>query len=112
MAAAGLVAVRDMVGRLHEDHARASLLARKLIDIPGVHVNLDSVQTNMVYFDVDRSLMSAPELAQAMAKQGVKCNALGPASIRLVVHYHINDAHIDSAVNVIAHALRRDTVSA
>jgi acetylornithine/succinyldiaminopimelate/putrescine aminotransferase len=47
-----------------------------------------------------------------MAEQGVKCNALGPATIRLVVHYQIDDADIDRAVSVIASCLRRDAVSA
>jgi threonine aldolase len=112
IAAAGLVAVREMLGRLGEDHARATRLAHKLIEISGVNVNLDSVQTNMVYFNVDRERVAAPELAQAMAEQGVKCNALGPATIRLVVHYQIDDADIDRAVSVIASCLRRDAVSA
>jgi threonine aldolase len=112
IAAAGLVAVREMLGRLGEDHARATRLAHKLVEISGVNVNLDSVQTNMVYFNVDRELMSAPDLAKAMAEQGVKCNALGPATIRLVVHYQIDDADIDKAVSVIANCLRRDAVNA
>jgi threonine aldolase len=52
LAAAGIVAVETMVERLSEDHARARLLAAGLARLPGVAVDLASVQTNMVYAGV------------------------------------------------------------
>ncbi|MGN6483438.1 MAG: GntG family PLP-dependent aldolase, partial [Thermomicrobiales bacterium] len=50
VAAAGLVAFEEMIGRLPQDHARARQLAETLAGIPGVTIDLESVQTNIVVF--------------------------------------------------------------
>ena len=97
LAAAGIVAVEEMMGRLSEDHARANALAEALAQLPEVTLDLSTVQTNMVYFHVP----GAAATAEKMAEQGVLCNALGPETIRLVTHYHITDEDVTRAVNVI-----------
>ncbi len=106
IAAAGLVAVQTMTSRLTEDHARARRLAEGLASIDGLSVDLQTVQTNMIYVGVDATIMPAQQLEQAMASQGVLCNALGPNSIRLVTHYQIEDADIDRTLSVIASCLK------
>lgn len=87
VAAAGLVAVETMTGRLGEDHARARRLAEGLAGLPGVTVDLAAVQTNMVYV----ALADAPAFARRMEAAGVRVGALGPQTVRLVTHYGISD---------------------
>src|SRR6185369_16679153 len=53
IAAAGIVALEQMVDRLAEDHANARLLADGIARIPGSRIDLASVQTNIVIFHVD-----------------------------------------------------------
>ncbi len=53
IAAAGIVALESMVDRLADDHANASRLALGLHEIPGVKIDLERVQTNMVYVDFE-----------------------------------------------------------
>src|SRR5213078_5276264 len=53
LAAAGLIALDRMVDRLAEDHSNARTLAEGLAELPGVRCDLDRVQTNLVYFDVE-----------------------------------------------------------
>jgi len=101
LAAAGIVALETMTGRLAEDHARARALAEGLAGLPGVRLDLQTVQTNMVYFHVQ----DAPALAARMAQAGVLCNALGPTAIRLVTHYHVTDEDVARALEVIEGAL-------
>lgn len=109
IAAAGLVAIETMSERLNEDHARAQTLAKKLIDLPGIKLDLNSVQTNMVYFEINE----AAELVKKMQERGVYSNALGPTTVRLVTHYQISDVDVEAASGVISELLEsRQTVHA
>lgn len=86
LAAAGLVALRSMVDRLAEDHANARQLAEGLSAIAGLRVEMETVQTNMIMFDVLNSRWDAGALSGAMARAGVLSNAMGQRRIRLVTH--------------------------
>ncbi len=101
IAAAGIVALQTMTERLAEDHARARALAETLATLPNISLDLTAVQSNMVYFQVNE----APALAERLAARGVKCNALGPKSIRLVTHYQISDEDVQMALRVITEEL-------
>jgi threonine aldolase len=90
LAAAGIVAVTEMTGRLAEDHARARTLAAGLAQLGGFSVDLESVQTNMVYLQVQ----DAAGICARLAERGVLCNALDASTIRLVTHYHVTDEDI------------------
>ena len=96
LAAAGIVALEAMTGRLTEDHARASALAEGLAQVPGIEVDMAAVQTNMVYLKV----ADAFGLVGGLANEGVLANAVSSDSIRLVTHYEIGDEDIQLAVEV------------
>ena len=72
LAAAGIVALEQMVDRLAEDHENARLLAESLAELPGLRVDLEAVQTNMVYAEV----MDGP----APSRERVSAGAAGPAA--------------------------------
>ncbi len=97
LAAAGLVAIREGPARLADDHARARALAEGLVGLPGVAIDLARVQTNMVYLDVE----GAHGLVADLARHGLKANALGARSIRLVTHRHIGDDDVRAAIETI-----------
>ncbi|MCB9137115.1 MAG: low-specificity L-threonine aldolase [Caldilineaceae bacterium] len=109
IAAAGIVALDEMVDRLAEDHARARVLATGLDELDGVSVDLASVQTNLVYFDVTRPGMTALDLATALAGEGVQVIATGPQRLRAVTHYHISGEDIETALAAVADVLARDS---
>lgn len=92
IAAAGIIALTDMVDRLAEDHANARRLGEGLAQIPGFSVDLSKVQTNMVFFTLADPLVG--KLAPFMAARGVTTeDHAGP--IRAVTHYGITAADID-----------------
>jgi len=99
LAAACLVALDTMIDRLAEDHARAKRLAEAIAEMPGFSVNLQTVQTNMVYVHTVRP---AVEVERALAAQGVLCIALDPQRLRLVTHKDIDDHAIDYAIAAFA----------
>ncbi len=95
LAAACLVALDTMIDRLAEDHARAKRLAEAIAEMSGFSVNLQTVQTNIVYVRTERP---AIEVERALAEQGVLCIALDPHRLRLVTHKDIDDRAIDDAI--------------
>lgn len=96
LAAAALVALRDGPARLAEDHRRTRLLAEALVEA-GFDVNLTAVQTNIVYAPVPEAAARAARWAEA----GVLVNALGPDSVRLVLHHQITDEALEEALRVL-----------
>lgn len=97
LAAAALVALEEGPGRLIDDHRRARVLAEGLATVPGLGVDLASVQTNMVYVRVAR----AADFAAACGRRGVLINALGREVIRIVTHHQISDEQTASALSVL-----------
>ncbi len=89
IAAAGIVALEQMVDRLVEDHLNARLLAEGLANLKGLSVgNLESVRTNIVYMDLSPSI-SALEVVKNLEKEGVRVLRAGPGRLRAVTHHGI-----------------------
>lgn len=104
IAAAGIVALEQMVERLRDDHVNARVLAEGIAQVEGLHVNLDAVKTNMVYFDLDPALpFDAAELCKRAAAERVKMLPTGPRRIRAVTHCYVSREEVIEAVQVIAH---------
>lgn len=106
LAAAGIVALQEMVDRLAEDHANARLLAEGLAQLPGLAVDLNRVQTNIVYFDLLRPDITPVQLAGALAARGVRLLPAGGPSLRAVTHYQVNRTDIEHALDVLRGILR------
>lgn len=98
IAAAGIVALEQMVDRLAEDHARARRLAEGLAELPQIRLD-GPPQTNMVYFDLADSVrLTVTQIEAAMQARGILVHAEGPRRFRLVTHYWIDDAAIAQTV--------------
>ena len=112
LAAAGLVALDTMIERLADDHANARLLAQGLADIEGLTVDPESIQTNIVIFEVDPAVGTAPELLQALAEAGVKVTPSRPQSLRMVTHRQVDSSDVRDALGrvsqVVAELQQRD----
>ena len=78
LAAAGLVALDSMVERLADDHANARRLAQGLANVDGLSLDADSIQSNIVIFDVDQAIGSAADLAAALDREGVLVSSSRP----------------------------------
>lgn len=99
LAAAGIIALTEMVDRLADDHANARKLAEGLANISGLSIQPETVKSNIVFFEVVNGL-SARELADRLNDAGVRVLALDPVRLRAVTHYHITSADIDHALTV------------
>lgn len=93
IAAAGLLALGPMRVRLGEDHTHAKTLAEGLADLPGVSVDFDAVDINMVYFAIDLSINPEAFVAH-MKTRGILVNPPEGGRLRFVCHYWIRDEHL------------------
>ncbi len=101
LAAAGLVALDQMVDRLAEDHANAAALADALRDVPAILVEDVPCRTNILFFQVTRSDMDAPRLAAALEQRGVRLQATGPRRLRAVTNYHVTRGDVDQVAAAV-----------
>ena len=104
LAAAGLVSLEHMVDRLAEDHVNARTLAEAVAAMPGLTVDLASVQTNIVIIRIDRgdrprSTAATEALVKGCGARKVKIHATGPTAIRCVTHKDVDAEDIRRAVD-------------
>ena len=106
IAAACLYALDHNLAHLAADHARARQLAQGVARIPGLAIDVATVQSNLVYFDITAPGWDAAKLAAATLAQGVRLCPMGARRMRAVTHLDVDDAGIARALEVIAAALR------
>jgi threonine aldolase len=104
LAACGLISLTKMVDRLAEDHARARQLALALNSLPGISVDMASVQTNMVLADFDRPALQWQE---ELRELGILALTTGQNRMRLVLHADIDDDKLDLAIQAITDVAAR-----
>jgi len=96
LASAGLLALQN-IGRLREDHRNARRLAEGIGALPGLFVDMDQMQTNIVVIRVQGSL-TASRVVSLLKERGIKCSTFGPDLIRMVTHLNISPEDIEYTI--------------
>ena len=107
LAAAGLIALEEGTKRLHQDHTNAKLLAEALATMPGVSIDPETVETNIVIFGL-KGKRTPAELVARLKARNILMSALGHNLIRLVTHLDVDRAMCVSAAEAIAEELERN----
>lgn len=97
LAACGIVSLTQMVDRLADDHARARKLALAISELPGLTIDWDRVQTNIVLVQTETP---ASEWCEKLHEKGVWCFPVASNRFRLVFHADVDDAGIERATEV------------
>jgi threonine aldolase len=90
LAACGLISLEKMVTRLVEDHRNARLIAEGLATVPGIELDLDLVQTNLVWFDLAGTGISARAFVDQLGDKGVLAVQISPSVVRIATHKDIS----------------------
>ncbi|KAJ8764634.1 hypothetical protein K2173_006716 [Erythroxylum novogranatense] len=102
LCAAALVAIQENVAKLVDDHRKAKMLAEGLCQIKGFQVDVDAVETNIIYVDiVEGSNITAEKLCKNLKQHGILAFPEGPLSIRLVLHYQISESDVQYTLSCI-----------
>lgn len=105
LAAGALWALDHNIPRLAEDHANARVLAERLAVIPGLSVDLTSVQTNIVMADLGPSLPAAADVVARLEPRGVRVLPFGPRRLRFVTHLDVTRAGCERAARSLTELL-------
>jgi threonine aldolase len=99
IASAGIYALGNNVDRLGDDHRRARRLAEAVAAMPGLSIDLDTVQTNIVVIDLAESGISSEDGTNMLEKHGVLVIPFGGTTVRAVTHLDIDDEDIEKAIS-------------
>lgn len=99
LAAAGMIALEESPKVLLEDHVNAKRLAEAVAEIPGIQIDLETVQTNIVIFDVAGTGKTTSQISQALQSNGILANGISPREMRMVTHYDVNRMQIEQTID-------------
>jgi threonine aldolase len=94
-----------MTKRLAEDHANAQMLARGLAEIPGVQIDPEKVQTNILVFDISGTGVGVNELSAKLKEQGVLANGINAKELRMVTHKDVSREDCETALSMVKKVL-------
>ena len=101
LAAAGLVALEQSPANIPAVHADARFLADSLAGIPGIAIEPETVETNIVFFDITGTGLSNDHFLQSLRDGGILALSLGPGRIRMVTHQDLERADCERAIAAI-----------
>ncbi len=92
IAAAGIYAFEHNVERLAEDHHNATLIEAGLAEIPGIELVAGPVETNMLFFDIAATGITAGDLIDRLLEQGVRLASpyRQGSVLRMVTHLDVS----------------------
>jgi len=98
LTAAALYAVENNIQRLADDHRNARTLAEAVASLPGISLDLDSVQTNILIMKITNAKYTALQAEEDLKKEGILVLALGPAMLRAITHLDVSEEGIAKAI--------------
>jgi threonine aldolase len=99
LAAAGLVALTEMLPQLKIDHENAIVLGEELSKIPGIVVNKEDTHINMVFFDMKNTGFNTDKLVEEFYNRGIKINGEEEGLMRFVTHNWISNENIKFVID-------------
>ncbi|MEA5056761.1 MAG: low-specificity L-threonine aldolase [Anaerotignum propionicum] len=104
LAAAGILALKEMSRRLQEDHDNAKYLCTSLKEVEGLEVYEERQQINMVFFRLKDFPMDSATLVKYMAEHDVRINGEDNGMMRFVTHNYVSKEEIDKVVQLLKDA--------
>lgn len=100
-------ALTSQIERLKEDHRLTKLLAKKLSSIPVLAINLDRIETNMIFFDVSNLKTTALAFIERCEQLRLQLCEWSPSVVRIVVHRDVTELQINEAYDIIAKVIHQ-----
>lgn len=97
IAAMALTALEEVLPTLEHDNARCRRLGGIMLGLPGFSLAQQTIDTNILFVEVDDTRLDAPMVESALAEHGVQVLALGERLLRFVTHHDVSDADVDRA---------------
>ena len=106
IAAAGIVAITEMIERLADDHANALKLAQGLAQLDDIGIDPELIETDIVIFELRRDDITPAQLSAGLRELGVLLNPIDSSHLRAVTNLHVTSADIERTLDAFSHVLR------
>ncbi|XP_004495577.1 low-specificity L-threonine aldolase 1-like isoform X2 [Cicer arietinum] len=107
LCAASLVALKENVGKLESDHKKTRLLADGLNEIEGLRVNPCSVETNIIFIDIEEgSRTTAEKICKYLEERGILLLQDKSSRLRVVLHFQISSSDVQYTLSCFQQALQ------
>ncbi|MBN2209438.1 MAG: DegT/DnrJ/EryC1/StrS family aminotransferase [Candidatus Coatesbacteria bacterium] len=106
IAAPGIIALEEMRERLRIDNENAKRLADGIAGLPGVTLEPEIIETNIVFARFEPPAPSAEEVCRQLERRGILCLPHGPGIIRFVTHYDVDETDVERLIEAMREALR------
>ena len=106
LAAAGLVALNDLVDRLKEDHTHAQKLAQGLLALKGIELDPSQIKTNIIFFTLKHPTVTPEQFLKGLESEGIKVLMIHPGTFRTVLHREISEDQVNRVLAVAAKLLQ------
>lgn len=100
LATCALVALDKMIERLEDDHKKAKRLAEGLSELPGIKINPDEVETNIIIFEFSHPELSVEDFLNKLRENKILALAISPSQIRMVTHKDVDFEDIERVLEV------------
>ncbi len=107
LAAAGLYALEHNVTRLKDDHAKAAYLARELATVPGVGIDPETIQTNIIIMDVERTGLMPDQILNRLRERNVLFSMGNYMGLRAVTHLDVSMDQVKEAAGIAQEVMRK-----
>ena len=101
LAAAGILALTEMVSRLGDDHKNAHYLADRLEEVTSCHVDRNRLAINMVFFTLPESVIDESTLIQGLENEKIRINGQEDGEYRFVTNYGVSIDDIDLVIKTM-----------
>ena len=105
IAAAGIVAITEMIERLADDHANAHKLAQGLTQLDGINIDPETVETDIVIFELCRDDITPAQLSAGLRELGVLLSPIDSTHLRAVTNLHVTSTDIERTLDAFAQVL-------
>jgi threonine aldolase len=100
LAAAGIIALNELVGRLKKDHLNTQILAEGLAGLKGIVLDPKLIKTNIIFFRLKHPKINADLFQKKMETQGIKILAIQPGIFRAVLHREISESQVERVIRI------------
>ena len=117
IAAAGIFALKNLEAQIKQDHLNIKKLSKAINNIDGLDIDLNSIKTTILYFNIDNNVQRSKYLANQtqnidsypfeISLHGVKFFESKPNRFRLVTHYGITNEDIDRTIIELSQMIKK-----
>ena len=100
LAAAGIIALNDLVDELKKDHFKTQVLAKGLARLNGIALDPELVKTNIIFFNLKHPTLNPDTFLEKLETQGIKMLAIESGVFRAVLHREISEPQIERVICV------------